>query len=391
MRHPLALPCTALALVMATASLAADPPAVAPPPPQPAQPAAPAAPPARPVPRTRSPMEDGAPPFTRIESGNAPVTENGNFVIGPDYLPAPELAVRHGVPQGKVGQFTMSSADSRFYPGIARERFGSVDPANPRTLIVETHPQPWERAITVYVPAQYQPGRPAPFMVTHDGPKMGEPDMNLPHVLDNLIAAKRVPAMIAVMIQNGGGDAQGSERGLEYDTLSGKFAEFIQAEVLPQVEKRYQVELTRDPDGRAAMGCSSGAAAAFTMAWYHPEWYHRVVSYSGTFVNQQWPFNAETPGGAWGYHESLIPNSPHKPIRVWMDVGDRDLLNPNVMRDGMHDWVLANNRMAAALKGRGYEYQYVFALDSGHCERKVREQTLPEALEWVWRGYGVKK
>jgi enterochelin esterase-like enzyme len=228
-------------------------------------------------------------------------------------------------------------------------------------------------------------------MVTHDGPKMGEPDMNLPHVLDNLIAAKRVPAMIAVMIQNGGGDAQGSERGLEYDTLSGKFAEFIQAEVLPQVEKRYQVELTRDPDGRAAMGCSSGAAAAFTMAWYHPEWYHRVVSYSGTFVNQQWPFNAETPGGAWGYHESLIPNSPHKPIRVWMDVGDRDLLNPNVMRDGMHDWVLANNRMAAALKGRGYEYQYVFALDSGHCERKVREQTLPEALEWVWRGYGVKK
>jgi enterochelin esterase-like enzyme len=336
-------------------------------------------------------MEDGAPPFTRLESGNAPVTENGNFVIGPDYLPAPELAVRHGVPQGKVGQFTMISADSRFYPGIARERFGSVDPANPRTLIVETHPQPWERAITVYVPAQYQPGRPAPFMVTHDGPKMGEPDMNLPHVLDNLIAAKRVPAMIAVMIQNGGGDAQGSERGLEYDTLSGKFAEFIQAEVLPQVEKRYQVELTRDPDGRAAMGCSSGAAAAFTMAWYHPEWYHRVVSYSGTFVNQQWPVYAETPGGAWGYHESLIPNSPHKPIRVWMDVGDRDLLNPNVMRDGMHDWVLANNRMAAALKGRGYEYQYVFALDSGHCERKVREQTLPEALEWVWRGYGVKK
>ena len=98
----------------------------------------------------------------------------------------------------------------------------------------------------------------------------------LPHVLDNLIAQKRVPAMIAIMIQNGGGDAQGSERGLEYDTLSGKFAEFIETEVLPQVEKNYGVKLTQDPEGRAAMGCSSGGGGRVLMAWYHPEWYHRV-------------------------------------------------------------------------------------------------------------------
>ena len=76
---------------------------------------------------------------------------------------------------------------------------------------------------------------------------------------------------------------------------------------------------------------------------------------------------------------------PAKPIRIWMHVGDRDLLNPNVMRDGMHDWVEANHRMAAVLKAKGYHYQYVYALDSGHCDRKVRDQTLPQALEWVWR------
>ena len=76
----------------------------------------------------------------------------------------------------------------------------------------------------------------------HDGPKLGEPDVTLPRVLDNLIAQKRVPAMIAVMIQNGGGDAQGSQRGLEYDTMSGKFAEFIEAEVLPAVEKNCERE-----------------------------------------------------------------------------------------------------------------------------------------------------
>jgi enterochelin esterase-like enzyme len=147
------------------------------------------------------------------------------------------------------------------------------------------------------------------------------------------------------------------------------------------------VKLTLDPEGRAAMGTSSGAAAALSMAWYHPEWYHRIISYSGTYVNQQWPFNPETPGGAWDYHTRLIPESEPKPIRIWMHVGDRDLLNPNVMRDGMHDWVEANHRMAAVLKAKGYHYQYVFALDSGHGDRKVKEQTLPEALEWVWRGY----
>lgn len=209
----------------------------------------------------------------------------------------------------------------------------------------------------------------------------------MPRILDSLIAAHRVPVMIAIMIQNGGGDAQGSERGLEYDTLSGKFAEFIEAEVLPLVEKNYSVKLTHDPEGRAVMGCSSGAAAAFTMAWFHPEWYYRVISYSGTFVNQQWPFNPDTPGGAWDYHTSIIPRSRVKSIRVWMQVGDRDLFNPNVMRDDMHDWVLANNRMATVLKERKYHYQYVFTLNSTHCDRAVRYNTLPAALEWVWKGY----
>jgi enterochelin esterase-like enzyme len=318
---------------------------------------------------------------------NAPADQDGDFLIGPDYLPPPELEVKEGVPQGKVQQFTMDSKDSKFYPGIARDAFGIVDPKNPNRLIVPTHDQPWQRAITVYIPAQYKHGKKAPFIVTHDGPALDKPDTTLPRILDNLIAQKRVPVMIAVSIQNGGGDAQGSQRGLEYDTLSGKFAEFIQAEVLPQVEKRYDVKLTRNPDGRAVMGCSSGAAAAFTMAWFHPEWYRRVISYSGTFVNQQWPFDPATPGGAWDYHESILANAKPKPIRIWMHVGDRDLFNPNVMRDGMHDWVEANHRMAKVLKTKGYRYQYVFALDSAHCDRRVREQTLPEALEYVWRGY----
>ena len=199
------------------------------------------------------------------------------------------------------------------------------DPADPAKLIVTTsHPAPYTRHVAVYVPKQYVPGTAAPFIVGADGP-----DRALFTALDNLIAQHRVPVMIAISIGNGSGDAQGSERGLEYDTMSGLYAEFVEKEVLPLVEKQYNVKLTKDPEGRATMGGSSGGSCALIMAWYHPELYHRVLTYSGTYVNQQWPSNPETPHGAWEFHEHLIPNSPAKPIRIWMEVGDRDNLNPN--------------------------------------------------------------
>ena len=350
--------------------------------------------PERPQPPTRPFDGPGAPKFTRLDGkpGAVPPADAvGDFVIGPDYVPAPELKVVEGVPQGKVQQFQIDSKETKlFNPGIARDVFGTVDPQNPKTLIVETHPIDYKRTITVYIPAQYVAGSAAPFIVTHDGPGLGKPDMNLAHVLDNLIAQKRVPVQIAIMVASGGGDAQGHERGREYDTMSGLYAEYIEAEVLPRVEKNYGVTLTKDPEGRATMGNSSGGSAALAMAWYHPDLYHRVLTFSGTYVNQQWPFNPETPDGAWGFHSRLIPESPKKPLRIWMAVGDRDLLNPNVMRDDMHDWVEANHRMAKVLKAKGYPYQYVYCLNTGHSIGPAKPQILPEALEWLGKGYGAK-
>ncbi len=314
-----------------------------------------------------------------------PVDAEGNFILGPTHTRAPEMSVRPGVPQGTIHNLTMKSTDSKMYPGIARDKntFGKIEPGAPDKLIVTTsHPAPYTRNVAVYVPNQYVPGTVAPFIVGADGP-----DGSLFTALDNLIAEKKVPVMIAISIGNGSGDAQGSERGLEYDTMSGKYAEFVESEVLPLVEKECNVKLTKDPDGRATTGCSSGGSCAIIMAWYHPDLYHRVLTYSGTFVNQQWPFNPETPHGAWELHEHLVPESPVKPLRIWMEVGDRDLLNPNVMHDGMHDWVLANEHMAKALAAKGYHYQFVFVENAGHCEGSAKQQTLPEALQWLWKGY----
>ncbi|HEX3875343.1 MAG TPA: alpha/beta hydrolase-fold protein [Bryobacteraceae bacterium] len=358
----------------------------------PGSPAAGAAKRTRPAPPTRDAHTPGYPAAKDLPDGeNASPTADGNFVLGPTHTPAPEMTAKDGVPKGDVYEFTMESKDSKIYPGIAREQgtFGTADPENPAKLIVTTsHPAEYTRHVGVYVPKQYVQGTAAPFIIGADGI-----DRGLFTALDNLIAEKKVPAMIAISIGNGSGDAQGSERGLEYDTMSGLYAEWVEKEVLPLVESKYNVKLTKDPEGRATMGGSSGGSCALIMAWYHPEWYHRVLTYSGTYVNQQWPWNSETPGGAWDFHAKLIPNSPVKPIRLWMEVGDRDNYSPNTMRDNMHDWVVANENMAKVLADKGYHYQFVFAQNAGHTDRAVKTQTLPEALEYLWQGYptGGKK
>ncbi len=342
----------------------------------------------RPQPPARDPHTSGYVTAKEMPDGTVPpVNADGNFIIGPTHTKAPEMTVHEGMPQGEVFTLTMKSEDSKIYPGIARDpgTFGTPDPNNPNKLDVTTsHPAPYTRRIGVYVPKQYVPGTAAPFIVGADGI-----DKNLFIALDHLIAAKRVPAMIAISIGNGSGDAQGSQRGLEYDTMSGLYAEFVEKEVLPLVEKECHVKLTKDPEGRATMGCSSGASCALIMAWYHPDLYHRVLCFSGTFVNQQWPYNPATPRGCWEMHQHLISESPVKPLRIWMEVGDRDLLNPNIMRDDAHDWVLANEFMAKALAAKGYHYQFSFVRNAGHCDGSMKQQLLPQALEYVWQGYPV--
>jgi enterochelin esterase family protein len=360
MKLPLRPLLLALAFVDAGFAVAADAPVTPPPAAAPKQKAPP-----RPISQVASP---------------ARTTDNVEFVIGPDYAYAPETIARDDVPKGRVHEFVMSSEDSKIYPGIARGQPGAV---------------PYKRKVTLYIPSQYVPGTAAPFIVAQDGVRAYS--AFLPTILDNLIQAKRVPAMIAIMIDSGGGDAQGSERGLEYDTVSGVYAEFLEAEVLPMIERNYQVKFTLDPEGRATMGGSSGGAAAFTMAWFHPEWYHRVLTYSGTYVNQQAPLNLDaprdqwiyqpaSPRGAWEYHAILIPESPRKPLKIWLHVSDEDN-GANRDEASLHNWVLANQRMAAALKAKGYTYRYVFAEKAGHTDGRVTRQTLPGALEWLWSDY----
>jgi iron(III)-enterobactin esterase len=285
---------------------------------------------------------------------------DGDYSVGPDYAPALEQAEREGIPHGKIIQFTMDSTESKFWPGTNGG---------------------FKRDVAVYVPAQYVPGTAAPVIVSCDRYGLSPRTGLIKNTLDNMIADHRLPVMVAVMVN------PGPQRSIEYDTVSSKYADFVEAEVLPRAEKEAGVTLTKDPEGRMAYGGSSGGAAAFTMAWFHPELYHRVLSYSGTYVNLQ--RSAEVPHGAWEYNEHLIPNSPAKPLRVWMEVAQNDN-GAATASSNFRNWVLANQNMAAVLKAKGYHYQLVYAKNAGHTDGKVIAQTFPQALEFLWKGYPIE-
>ena len=310
---------------------------------------------------------------------------DGNFRIAPPYAPDPAFSEKPNVPKGRVVRFTMNSAESRIFPtapvGGARRGAPQTEPPQHQTF---------QRQVAVYIPAGYVPNTPTPFIVVQDGQGYvsnagteGNPRTDrafMPPMLDNLISEKRIPPIVAVLVAPG----PGGQRTIEYDTVSDRYTNFVETELLPRIARDYQVTFTTDPEGRATFGMSSGAAAALTMAWLHPNLYRRVISYSGTFVALQ--RNATAPNGAWDFHQTFIPQSDRKPLRIWLHVSENDL-GANSPAEQMRNWVIANDRMSEVLKAKAYPYQFVFSEAAGHVDQRVQLQTMAEAFEWVWKGY----
>lgn len=327
--------------------------------------------------------------------------KGGDIVVGPDYRPDP-ATTDLGAPKGKTFRFTMKLADSKIYDG----KDPILDPKKP----VQT-----QRVITVYVPAAYRNGAKAPVMVFFDGIGLtrgtawntrtltGFDDMfdQTARTLDNLTASRdrsrRLPPVVLVSVQNGGDDAWGSQRGLEYDTLSDRMDRYLTQEVFPAILANPDIRqaypkfaLTSDPDQRATMGCSSGGAAAFTAAWFRPDLFRRVVAFSPTLVDQQNNNTAEDatyPLGAWEYHSDmkLIASSPKKPLRIFYTVGEMDM-GATAAEAGHRNWLMAAQRTGQALAAKHYDYRFVLAKGGSHCDARVFAQTLPDALVWTWQG-----
>ncbi len=275
------------------------------------------------------------------------------YRLGPDSLP------QDGVPKGELrGPFTIPS---QAYPGT-------------------------QHTYWVYVPAQYDPAKPADLLVFNDGQAYLNPngDARAQNVLDNLIYRREIPVMIGVFINPGRRPDQpeptprdwgdnNTNRPAEYNTLDDKYARVVADELLPVLYKDYN--LSKDPDHHGIGGCSSGGIAAFTVAWERPDSFRKVFTMVGTFTNLR------------GGHKNadIVRNSEKKPIRVFLQDGrnyHRGLAVDGTY-DPIYDSFLQSVRLVRSLTDKGYDVNYTWSI--GNHGMKQGGGLLPDMLRWLWR------
>jgi iron(III)-enterobactin esterase len=299
---------------------------------------------------------------------------DGDFTVGPAFVPSPDLTLKAGAPAGFTASFTLTSAMSKIFVGTDF-----------------TPPLTFSRQIKIFVPSQYVDGTESPFMVSSDGFYQGLQTV-VQNLADDPNPDHHVPPLAIIGIQNGPDVHPNSERSLEYDTVSDRYWRFVTQEVIPAVLANTELrakfpnfKLTSNPDGRGGYGCSSGGPAVMGLAWFGD--FNRVFSFSGSFVALQ--MTTDHPFGAWEY-TGMISSTPARPsLRVFLEVGQND--HGAGTPDSTHtDWVTSNTNMAAALKANGNHYRFILANGAGHCDNNARNDVMPAGLIWLWRGYQAK-
>ncbi|WP_031499442.1 alpha/beta hydrolase [Bryobacter aggregatus] len=282
---------------------------------------------------------------------------DGQYRLGPDSLE------QEGVPRGKVvGPFVLPS---EAYPGTQHTYY-------------------------VYVPAQYDPKVPASLMIFQDGQAFMYPegDARAHNVMDNLIYRREIPVMIGVFINPGRrpdqpepnpkewGDRT-TNRPTEYNSLDDRYARVVVDELLPALYKEYNI--SKDPARHGIGGASSGAIAAFTVAWHRPDHFQKVLSIVGSFTNLR--------GGH--VYPDLVAKADKKPIRIFMVDGRNDnrALRADGTYDATRDWFLNNVNLMKALTAKGYDVNYSWGI--GKHGQKQGGAMIPEMMRWLWRDHPV--
>lgn len=260
------------------------------------------------------------------------------YAHGPDSMP------QQGVPAGHTIELEWNH--STIYPGTSRKFW-------------------------VHVPQQYRPGEPASLMVFQDGWWYLDPEGEVRGgtVLNNLVHGGDIPATIGVFVDPGifpGAEAP-KNRNAEYDAFDDRYAEFLLTEIIPEVTSRFTI--SEDPEEWGICGGSSGGNCAFTAAWLRPDKFRKVIGYLSSFV--------QMPGG--NPYPELVPATPTKPLRIFLQAGHRDLRWNQPERN----WLSSNLRVAAALAEGGYDFRLVLG-DGGHSPNHGGV-LLPDALRWLWR------
>lgn len=304
-------------------------------------------------------------PIIALATGTTAFAQPPQPGINPDmfYHLGPDSLEQEGVPKGKIkGPFTLPS---QAYPGTSHTYW-------------------------VYVPAQYDASTPASLMIFNDGQAFMAPegDARAQNVMDNLIHRREIPVMIGVFINPGRRPDQpeptprdwgdrNTNRPTEYNTLDDRYPRVIVDELLPMLYKEYNI--SKDPEQHGIGGASSGAIAAFTVAWERPDHFRKVLSIVGSFTNLR---------GGHVYPE-MVRKSEKKPIRIFMQDGRNDnrALRPDGAYDQNRDWFYQNVRLMKALTEKGYEVNYAWGI--GRHGQKQGGAIMPEMMRWLWRDQPV--
>ena len=253
------------------------------------------------------------------------------------------------------------------------------------------------RRYWVFVPAQYDASSPASLLVFQDGQRATNPEgsLRVPQVMENLIAKGHMPVTIGLFVTPGNtsqhypdnlGMSNPNHRAQEYDALNDRYARMLIEELIPEIEKSYN--LTNDPEQRAIGGTSSGAIAAFTAAWQRPDYFRKVYSSIGSYVSIGFK-PEETPIKLGGQdYPALIRREAIRPMKIFIQDGTNDLDNE------WGNWFLANQQMVAALGYanriadendiKGPRYQFTSVWTDGEHNDSHPGALLPEGLKWLW-------
>jgi enterochelin esterase family protein len=312
------------------------------------------------------------------------VTSAAAFAPQPPAQPA-------GAPQG--GATTPAPNPDAHYSlhpdALEREGVARGDVRGPHVIPSQAYPGT-QHTYWVYVPAQYETSTAASLMIFNDGQafKNMDGDLRVPNVLDNLIHRRELPVMLAVFINPGRTPEQPeptpqewgdrtTNRPTEYNSLDDRYARVIVDELMPVLYREYNI--SKDPERHGIGGASSGAIAAFTVAWERPNEFRKVLSLIGSFTNLR---------GGHAYAD-IVRKSERKPIRIFMQDGRND--NRGVGRGGnydpLRDWFLQNVRLKDALVEKGYDVNYQWGI--GRHSQKHGGAILPDMMRWLWRDHPV--
>jgi enterochelin esterase family protein len=301
--------------------------------------------------------------------------------------PNPNQSVTSNVSRSRSANsndvFYALGPDSKPMEGVPKGKF-----IGPKVIPSEVFPGT-QHTYWVYVPAQYDPAQPAAVMIFNDGQAMmAEPgDVQAQHVLDNLICRREIPVMLGVFINPGRRPDQpeptprdwgdrNTNRPEEYNPPTDKYARVIVEELMPALKKEFN--LSPDPDLHGIMGASSGGCAAFSVAWFRPNDFRKVITFVGSFTDLR---------GEYIYPE-LVEQNERKPIRIFLQDGRND--NRGMRGDTYNpkrDWFLQNIRLVSALTKKGYDVNYVWGI--GNHGQKQGGAVFPDMMRWLWRDQPV--